>query len=1116
MDVADWLRGLGLEQYAPAFRDNDIDEQVLRRLTAEDLTSLGVNSVGHRRKLLDAVAALEAPIPAVETPAFRRTPLQADPERRQLTVMFSDLVGSTALAARLDPEDLREIIAAYHRAVARVVKSFDGFVAQYMGDGVLVYFGYPQAHEDDAERAVRAGLAVVEAIAELNSGHEVALRTRVGIATGLVVVGDLIASGAAYELSAVGETPNLAARLQTLAEPNSVVIAASTRRLTGMLFEYRDLGTREIKGFSTPVSISQVLGIRTFQGRFEAQHGVGLTSLVGREEELDLLTRRWRQIQDGEGCVVLLTGEPGIGKSRIVREFENRLPNQAHARAGFFCSPLRQDSALFPVISYFEHAAGFVREDAGSLKLAKLEALLARTSAHTEAIGLIAELLSLPGDERYPVPQLTPQQRKEKTLEALLAHIAGLAATQPVLMLFEDVHWIDPTTRELLLLIVEQVQQLPVLVLVIARPEFVPRWPVHTHVTTLSLTRLTRLEGAALIERVAEGKALPAEVVQQILDRTDGIPLFIEELTKAVLESGLLQVTDDGYALTAPLSWLAIPTTLHDSLLARLDRLAPVKHVAQIGAAIGRDFSYSLLEGVARLNSGALREALSQLVRSELVFSHGEPPEAVYTFKHALVRDATYDTLLRGPRQELHARIVSVLEERFPEDVEQQPEILAQHCTLAGLSERAIGYWNKAGRKSLARSAMVEAAAQFQKGLDLLPGLPEGSNRQRQELELQSALGRALIASKGPASPETGKAYLRARAVCEELGDTGSLVPVLMGQFAHYLMCGALGAARQIADDLLFLGQSKNDAIARLAGHQAMGSCLHEVGDFAGAARHYDSVLSLYDPERHQTIASVAAYDPKTVALGVSALDLFIAGYPDRASARIEEAVSWSRKLNNYTTLCFALYSSWRFHLLGRSEQAALTPLQESFSVATKHRLSHFQKMINIGRVLVASTNEGIADRIAIVQQSINGEAERGVHHNHAYYLCVLAQAKERVGEREEALNVLARALEKSERTGERWLDAELHRLRGEWVIDHRSGEQAEAASCFERSLAVARQQGAKMWELRTAASLARLRRDQGSHGEGRELLASVYGWFTEGFDTSDLREAKALLDELT
>jgi class 3 adenylate cyclase/predicted ATPase len=1113
MDVANWLRGLGLEQYVPAFRDNDIDETVLRRLTAEDLTSLGVISVGHRRKLLDAVAALEAPIPAVETPAFRGTPRQADAERRQLTVMFSDLVGSTALAARLDPEDLREVIAAYHRAVARVVTSFDGFVAQYMGDGVLAYFGYPQAHEDDAERAVRAGLAVIEAIAELNSGNVVALRTRVGIATGLVVVGDVRARGEAYELSAVGETPNMAARLQALAEPNSVVIAASTRRLTGTLFQYRDLGTREIKGFSTPISISQVLGIRTFQGRFEAQHGVALTSLVGREEELDLLTRRWRQVQDSEGCVVLLTGEPGVGKSRIVREFENRLLDQAHARVGLFCSPLRQDSALFPVVSYFEHAAGFAREDADQQKLAKLERQLAGASAHPEAIGLIAELLSLPGDGRYPVPQLTPQQRKGKTLEALLAHITGLAAKQPVLILFEDVHWIDPTTRELLLAVVEQVQRLSVLVLVSARPEFAPPWPGHVHVTTLSLTRLTRREGATLIERVTDGKVLPAEVVQQILDRTDGIPLFIEELTKAVLESGLLQVKDEGYALTAPLSWLAIPTTLHDSLLARLDRLAPVKHVAQIGAAIGRDFSYSLLEGVARLDSGTLRQALSQLVRSELVFSHGEPPEAVYTFKHALVRDATYDTLLRGPRQELHARIVFVLEERFPEDVEQQPEILAQHCALAGLSERAVGYWNRAGRKSLARSAMIEAAAQFQKGLDLLPGLPEGSDRQRHELELQSTLGHALVASKGPASPETGKAYLRARALCEELGDTRSLVPVLMGQFAHHLMCGALSAARQIADDVLLLGQSKNDAIARLAGHQAMGSCLHEVGDFAGAVRHYDSVLSLYDPEKHQAITSVAAYDPKSIAFALSALDLFIAGYPERASARIEEGVSWTRQLNNYTTLCLALYGSWRFHLLRRSEQAALTALEESFSVATKHRMPHFQKMINTERALFASTSESIADRIANAQQSINGEAARGVNHNQAYFLYVLARAKERTGQHEEALNALASALEMSERTGERWLDAELHRLRGEWLIDHRSGEQAEASSCFERSLAVARQQGAKMWELRTAVSLARLRSD--SHAEGRDLLASVYGWFTEGFDTSDLREAKVLLDEL-
>jgi class 3 adenylate cyclase/predicted ATPase len=1114
MDVVAWLRGLGLEQYAPAFRDNDVDGEVLAELTSDDLISIGVTSVGHRRKLLAAIASLGASPPAATAMAAPRDiPAPADAERRQLTVMFCDLVGSTALAARLDPEDLREVYAAYHRTVAEVVSSFDGFVAKYMGDGVLAYFGYPRAHEDDAERAVRAGLALIAAVAELKIGGETAPRTRVGIATGLVVVGDVIGSGEASERGVVGETPNMAARLQAVAEPNTVVIAASTRRLTGGLFEYRDLGSPELRGFDAPVPISEVLGIRAFQSRFEARHELGLTQLVGREEELDLLERRWRQVQEGEGRVVLLTGEPGIGKSRIVREFEDRLVGQPHTLLRFFCSPLRQDSALFPVISHFEHAAGFVHADAGGQKLAKLEALLARVSARPEAIGLIAELLSLPSDDRYPVPQFTPQRRKAETLEALLVHIAGLAAEQPVLMLFEDVHWIDPTTRELLLLIVERVQRLAVLVLVVARPEFAPPWSGHAHVTTLSLTRLARREGAALVQRVVNGRALPAEVLQQILERTDGIPLFIEELTKAVLESGLLQQEGGGYVITNPLPPMAIPTSLQDSLLARLDRLSTARQVAQIGAAIGREFSYPLLEGVARLDGGALREALSQLVGSELVFSRGEPPLAVYTFKHALVRDAAYDTLLRGPRQELHARIAMVLEQRFPGETEQQPEILAQHCTLAGLNQRAIDYWSRAGRKSLTRSAMIEAAAQFHKGLELLPALSDGPDRERQELELQSALGRAVVASKGPAAPEAGKAYVRARTLCEKLGDTGSLVPVLMGQFAHYLVRRELGAARRIAEDVLLLGQRKDDAIARLAGHQAMGSCLFETGEFTAAIGHHERVLSLFDSEINRTIASVAAYDPQTIALSLLALDHFVTGDPDQASTRNEEAVSRSRKLKNYTSLCLSLFNSARFNLLRRSEQAAFAALEELISVATEHRFSSFQIMANILWGLLPSATGRVVEGIVDARQSISGQTARGEYNSQTYFLGLLAQACERAGQSEEAWDTLARALEMADRTGERWFEAELHRLRGEWLIAHRRGQQAEA--CFDRSLAAARRQGAKMWELRTAVSLARLRRERSRHAEARDLLAPVYGWFTEGFDMPDLKDAKALLDEL-
>jgi class 3 adenylate cyclase len=561
MDVADWLRKLGLEQYEPAFRANEIDARVLPSLTAEDLKDLGVTLVGHRRRLLDAVSALSAEVPLATVPA------RADAERRQLTVMFCDLVGSTALSAQLDPEDLREVVTAYHRTIANAVGHFDGFVAKYMGDGVLVYFGYPRAHEDDAERAIRAGLGVIDAVGRLDV-KSVELQARVGIATGLVVVGDLIGEGSAQEQSVIGETPNLAARLQGLAEPDAVVIAASTRRLVGNLFEYRDLGPVEVKGISAPVPAWQVLRPSAVASRFEALRGSTLTPLVGRDEEIDLLLRRWARAKAGDGQVVLISGEPGIGKSRIAAGLEERLHADPHLRLRYFCSPYHQDSALYPFIDQLGRAAAFARDDPPAAKLEKLDALLARAAPPDEDVAFLIDLLSLPASERHPLPNLSPQRKKERTLEALIRQLEGLARRQPVVMVFEDAHWIDATSRELLDLTIEHVRSLPVLLVVTFRPEFRPPWSGQPQVTMLALNRLDRRDRTALVEQIAGGKALPDGLVAQIADRTDGIPLFVEELTKSVLESGV------------PL--VGIPTTLHDSLMARLDRLASVRLVAQI------------------------------------------------------------------------------------------------------------------------------------------------------------------------------------------------------------------------------------------------------------------------------------------------------------------------------------------------------------------------------------------------------------------------------------------------------------------------------------------------------------------------------------------------------
>jgi class 3 adenylate cyclase len=668
--------------------------------------------------------------------------------------MFCDLVGSTALSARLDPEDMREIIRAYHRCCAEVINQAGGFVAQFVGDGVLAYFGYPQAHEDDAERAVRSALTLTEDVAKLRTSHATMVQIRIGISTGLVVVGDLIGDGAAQEQAVVGETPNLAARLQALAEPGQVLISQSTRRLTGGLFEYRDLGRVTLKGLSDPVQAWQVKGSSAVQSRFEAQHGSTLTPLVGRDEELELLLRRWQQAKTGDGSVVLISGEPGIGKSRLAQTLLERLSDEPHARLRYFCSPHHQDTALFPTIAQLERAAGLRRDDSDGQRLDKLEAVLAQAINDLgEAVPSLAALLSIPIGDRYPPLHLTPQKRKEKTLKALMAQVEGLAARRPVLMVVEDAHWIDPTSLELLDLTVDRVPSVQVLLIITFRPEFTPPWIGRSHVTSLILNRLPRRQRAEMVAGVTEGKALPREITNQIVERTDGIPLFIEELTKAVVESGELAAEGDHYTVKRSMSPLAIPTTLHASLLARLDRLAPVREVAQIGAALGRQFSHELISAVAPMPQKQLDDALAQLVGAELVFRRGTPPDAEYTFKHALVQDAAYSTLLRKRRQHLHRCIVVAVESQFPEIATTEPARLARHCSEAALSEKAANYWLKAGQQAMARSAMSEAAAQLIKGLDALGALPESVARQQQELDLRLALGRALMATQGWAAP---------------------------------------------------------------------------------------------------------------------------------------------------------------------------------------------------------------------------------------------------------------------------------------------------------------------------------------------------------------------------
>jgi class 3 adenylate cyclase len=878
VEIAAWLHGLGLGEYEQAFRDNAIDAAVLPELTAEDLKDLGVALVGHRRKLLAAIAALRNER-RQEPPAERREATDtATAERRQLTVMFCDLVDSTALSTRLDPEDLREIIAAYHGVVAKIIVEADGFISRYMGDGVLVYFGYPQAHEDDAERAVRAGLGAIDAVRRLDV-NSVKLQTRVGIATGLVVVGDLIGEGSAQEQSVVGETPNLAARLQTLAGPDTVVISASTRRLLGTLFEYRDLGAVAVKGIAAPVQAWQVLRPSVVASRFEALRGAALTRLIGREEEIDLLLRRWARAKTGDGQVVLISGEAGLGKSRLTAEFAEHLKSEPHLRLRYFCSPYHQDSALFPFVDQLGRAAGFAREDPPAVRLEKLEAIVACAAPPGGDMALLADLMSLPACERHPLPDLSPQRKKERTLEALIRHPEGLARQQPLLIVFEDAHWIDPTSRELLELAVEQARGLPILLIVTFRPEFQPPWAGQSQVTMLALNRLDRPDRTALAMQIAGGRALPSEVIAQIVDRTDGVPLFIEELTKSVLESGLLREEADRYVLDRSLRPLAIPASLHDSLMARLDRLAPVRHVAQIGSAIGREFSYALLRAVSRLSDGELGAALARLVASELVFQRGTPPDAVYSFKHVLVQDAAHSSLLRSSRQQLHAQIANALETLSPELMDSQPELLAQHYAEAGLVEKSVAYWHRAGRRSAARSAMAEAAAQFRNGLDQLALLPETPERKRQELEFWSALGTVLFAVKGQAAPETGRAFARARELWEELGSPPGFLRAAYGEAGYHVFRGELDAALRLDESLLRLSRQRDDSAGLVLGHFCFGRDLMFAGRFVSSRSYLEDVLALGDPTTESSLVHQTGFYPHVNSQGLLGIVLFCLGF---------------------------------------------------------------------------------------------------------------------------------------------------------------------------------------------------------------------------------------------
>ncbi|MDA2919111.1 AAA family ATPase [Desulfobacterota bacterium AH_259_B03_O07] len=1041
-------------------------------------------------------------------------------ERRQLTVMFCDIVGSATLSEQLDPEELRDVMQNYQEVCSDVITHYDGHIAKYLGDGVLAYFGYPLAHEDDAQRAVRAGLEMVEAIHELplqNKQIQENLQVRLGIHTGLVVVGEMGAGDVREKTAVVGETPNVAARLQEQAETNSVVVSSTTHRLIQGFFDCRELGPHTLKGFSQPLDIYLVLKETDVKSRLDVAITKGLTPLVGREQEVQLLLERWEQVKEGMGQVVFLSGEAGIGKSRLLQVLTERLGKETHTRIENRCSSYYQNSSLYPVIDHFHRLLRFAREDSSKEKLGKLEQALGQYGFPLEEmVPIFATLLSLPIPDNYPPLNLTPQRLKQKTFEALLSWLLKEADQNPVLRIVEDLHWVDPSTLEYLGLLIEQVPTVRVFTLLTFRPDFIPPWAMRSHMTQITLSRLSNKQIQSMVDTISGGKALPDEVAEQLVAKTDGIPLFVEELTKMVLESDLLMEDNGQYKLVGSLPSLAIPTTLQDSLMARLDRLDVVKEVAQLGATLGREFTYELLQAISPVDEETLQRELSKLVEAEILYQRGIHPKARYFFKHALIQEAAYESLLRSKRHTYHQKIAEVLENRFPETFETQPELLAHHYTVGGLMDKAIPLWHKAGQRAIERSAHVEAISHLNKGLELLETLPDTPQQIQQELTLQITLSVPMTVTKGYAAPEVGRVFTRARELCLQAGETTKDVPVLRGLAQFYRVKAELKTARELAEELLTLAQSLQNSSFLLEAHLALGEILFWLGDPSTALDHVKQGFTLYSPQEHRSHAFVYVQDPGMSCCGYSAWTMWLMGYPDQALTKSNEAMTLAQQQSHPYSLAIAhVFSSW-LHQFRRESKLTLERADKLIEISAEQGFPQWLPLGNImrGWALIDRGEErnGIED----LRGGIAARRARGSEIARTFFLALLADAYRKVGKAEEGITLLAEAIDTADKNGERFYQAELYRLKGEQMLALAPDNQAEAETSFRKAIDIASQQSAKSLELRATTSLSRVLKNKGKKDEARQMLAEIYEWFTEGFETTDLKEAKSLLEELS
>ena len=1032
--------------------------------------------------------------------------------------MFCDLVGSTAISARLDPEDLSSVLSAFQKACVSAVSAFGGSIAKYMGDGALVYFGYPEAHEDDAERAVRAGLALLDAIAAMRLALPVRPQVRVGIATGLVVVGELIGEGGAQERVAVGDTLNLAARIQAVASPDSVVVAELTRRLAGVAFDYEDLGPHEFKGIPDAVRLWRVTGESGTRGRFDSRTAKGLTPLVGRAEEISLLQRRWDYAKEGDGQLILLSAPAGFGKSRMTEAFREHLGDSSITYLKYLGSPFHVNSPFYPFIKQLEWAPGIVRTDTGARKLDKLESILEGSAEiRVEAAPLLATLLSIPFGERYPPLQINELVQKQRTMEILEEQLVLLSNRCPVLVVFEDAHWIDPTSLELMNRVIRRVADLPVMIIVTYRPEFTPPWLDLGHVTVLKLNLLGRSQVVDLIHKAAGGKTLPEAIAEQIAAKSQGVPLYIEEITRSILESGDLEEHRDRYVLRQSIREFTIPSTLQDSLIARLDRLGSAKDVVLAASIIGREFSYELIEAISSVSEATLLADLGRLVQSDLLGQRGVPPQSRYIFKHALIRDAAYQSVLKARKRELHQRIAEVLTTRFPEIVETEPELLAHHYTEASVVERALTYWRRAAERATARMAHAEALGHVDKAKKLIGALPAGNEQDEWELAFLVIEGPLQMTLHGWESPQANKVYEAARVVAERLKRPAELFPALWGLWLGAHSSGQHARAHELYREIFdLLKQASDPEYVVQANHAGCTQMMAE-GLPHEALGHIEQLLNNYRFDLHHNLALMyGAHDPGCCGLSNRALLLTMLGHLDQAEAESSKALELSQRLGHKPSVAHTCQFRAEYDIiLNRPEKAeayldTCISLSEKYSLAAYHNAADL--MQGFARVLRGEVETGVRQAEAALE-TLKSVPTRRFHL--PIRISIVGRAKAAAGDIEGALAIFEAALDATSSTGEIWYEPETLRLKAEMLLALPEPRTSEAEQCLAAAIAGAQKQDAKFWELRAATVLAGLWTRQRRRAEARGLLAPVYGWFTEGFGNADVRDAAALLTEL-